>query len=195
MPCTGPQANNGPAKRNPALIDDRPAVALLGPPQEVGGESYAETVAAQLAAKGYSLLLHGGGATPEVATDAALKQAGPVYRIVVAKDAPDASPGEGCTLVIRPSQLQCLEAVLTHADAVIALPGGVETMAIIMQIWSFGADESGKFRPIVLLGERWPNTIKALVEAAGLDRRDEMMISYATSPEEAVECLRYYAAP
>jgi predicted Rossmann-fold nucleotide-binding protein len=140
-------------------------------------------------------MLHGGGSTPEAATKAALNIDGVVYRIVVAKDAPDTSPGGKCTLVIRPSNLQCLEAILAHADAIIALPGDLKTMALILQIWSFGAEETERFRPIVLLGERWPGMIKALVDAAGLEPRDEMMLSYASSPEEAVETLRYYAAP
>ena len=61
-----------------------------------------------------------------------------------------------------------------------------------MQVWAFGTTSDGPYRPLVLLGDEWPRLVKALAQAANLDRKERAMVTFASAPDEAVESLRYY---
>jgi len=177
------------------LIDDKPAIAVLGPIHDDGNDSLAATVASSLASSGYTLIVAGKGHTAMSAARAAEAQGGHVCFITETSSAPLDGAQEGRTIIIRSSPLQCTEAVLEHADALVVLPGDIQALASLVQIWSYGTTQDGPYRPLVLLGESWPRVVKALATAAGLDRRERAMVTFATGADEAVESLRYYIAP
>ena len=100
----------------------------------------------------------------------------------------------GARVVTHASVFRRLEGVLEHADALIALPGGLTSLAALLQVWSFGDTLDGPYRPMVLVGEAWPPIVKALADAASLDRRTRAMVTFANTADEAVETLRYYVS-
>jgi uncharacterized protein (TIGR00725 family) len=70
-------------------------------------------------------------------------------------------------------------------DAVIALPGGVGTLAELMIAWSASQTE-GRALPLVLLGDCWPPIIKSIRENLIVSDVDIDLLRFATSPEEAL---------
>jgi len=177
------------------LIDDKPAIAVLGPANGDGPDDLAATVASSLASNGYTVIVSGKGHTAASATRAAVTQGGAVCVVTEQDDAPEDGPGHGCTLIIRPSALQCTEAILDHADAVVVLPGDLHAISALVQIWAYGTTEDEPYRPLVLLGDAWPKLVKTLATAAGLDRKQRAMVTFASAVDEAVETLRYYISP
>ena len=75
------------------------------------------------------------------------------------------------------------------------LPGDLTALAALLQVWAYGHTRSGPYRPLILLGDQWSGIVGALADAADLDRRTRAMVTFASTPEEAVETLRYYVAP
>lgn len=174
------------------LIDDKPAIAVLGPATGDDTEDLAATVASSLASSGYTVIVSGNGHTAQSAKRSAVAQGGKVCVVINAEDAPEDSPVGGCTLMIRPSPLQCMEAVLDHADALVVLPGDLHAVAALLEVWSYGTTPDEPYRPVVLLGEAWPKLVKSVATAAGLSRKERAMVTFVSAVDEAVESLRYY---
>ena len=174
------------------MINDKPAIAVLGPIDGQAEEAVAAAVAGALAAGGYAVIVSGRGRVATSAARAASAQGGTV--VVVAEDSDTANPEpvEHQTLIRRPSVLQCTEAILDHADALLVLPGDIQALAALMQVWTYGTTQDGPYRPLVLLGDEWPRLVKALASAANLDRKQRAMVTFASAADEAVESLRYY---
>ena len=174
------------------MINDRPAIAVLGPNEGPEEEAIAASVASALATSGYTLIVTGQGRTSASAARAAHAQGGDVC-VVAAPSAGELNvDASAYTVIERPSNLQCTETVLDHADALLVLPGDLQALASLMQVWAYGTTVDGPYRPLVLLGEEWPRLVKALAAAANLDRKERAMVTFATAPDEAVESLRYY---
>ena len=68
-------------------------------------------------------------------------------------------------------------------------------LAALLHVWSYGQTLEGPYQPLILLGDAWPKIVKAIADAAGLDRRTRAMVTFASTPDEAVEALRYYVQP
>ena len=175
-------------------------IGVIGPgidPAEDGDAFLSAPVGRRLAIAGYTVMISGTG-------DAVMSVARAVDEVggeTVALRPADSVNGmeletvNGLEVLELPSSIRCLETLLDHADAVVLLPGDLTAMAILLQIWAFGHRSNSPFRPILLLGEKWPALVKAVADAAGLDRRSRAMLSFASTPEEAVESLRYYVSP
>lgn len=146
-----------------------------------------------LAAAGSVVIVSGGGPVATAAGRAALENGGRVIAMVDA-DGPVPEVGSAARVVTHPTVFRRLEGVLEHADALIALPGGLTSLAALLQVWSYGDTLNGPYRPMVLVGEAWPAIVKALADAASLDRRTRAMVTFATTADEAVETLRYYVS-
>lgn len=146
-----------------------------------------------LAASGCGVIVSGGGPVASAAGRAALENGGRVMAMVDA-DGPVPELGAEARVVIHPTVFRRLEGVLEHADALIALPGGLTSLAALLQVWAYGDTVDGPYRPMVLVGEAWPAIVKALADAAALDRRTRAMVTFATTADEAVETLRYYVS-
>ena len=78
---------------------------------------------------------------------------------------------------------------IIRCDAVIALPGGVGTMAELMMAWSASQTE-GRSLPLVLLGDCWPPLIKTIHENLVVGDADIDLLRFATGPEEALRELQ-----
>ncbi len=142
-----------------------------------------------LAATGCAVIVSGGGPVATAAARAAMENGGRVDA-----DGPVPEVGAAARVVTHATVFRRIEGVLEHADALIALPGGLSALAALLQVWSYGDTLDGPYRPIVLVGEAWPAIVKALADAAALDRRTRAMVTFATTADEAVETLRYYVS-
>jgi predicted Rossmann-fold nucleotide-binding protein len=178
------------------LVDDIPAIAMLGPerdPVSPDTLAMAASLGRALVAAGCGVIVSGGGPVATAAGRAALDSGGRVIAMVDV-DGPTPEIGSGARVVTHASVFRRLEGVLEHADALIALPGGLTSLAALLQVWSFGDTLDGPYRPMVLVGEAWPPIVKALADAASLDRRTRAMVTFANTADEAVETLRYYVS-
>ena len=174
------------------MINEKPAIALLGPNEGDPEAALAATVAGALAANGYTLIVSGTGKIAESAARAASAQGGVTCVVAESREPRDDEHSSAHINIFRPSILQCTETILEHADALLVLPGDLQALASLMQVWAYGTSADGPYRPLVLLGDEWPRLVKALATAANLDRKERAMVTFASAPDEAVESLRYY---
>lgn len=78
---------------------------------------------------------------------------------------------------------------LLRCDAVIALPGGVGTLAEMAIVWSALQTEQRPV-PLVLLGECWPPVLGVLREQLVIGDGDFDLLRVAETPEEAVALVQ-----
>jgi uncharacterized protein (TIGR00730 family) len=78
---------------------------------------------------------------------------------------------------------------LLRCDAVVALPGGVGTLAEMAVMWSALQTEQRSV-PLVLLGECWPPVMRILREQLVIGDEDVDLLGLADTPEEAVAFVR-----
>lgn len=78
--------------------------------------------------------------------------------------------------------------LVLEADAAIALPGGVGTLAEIALYWNSMVVEEMPVKPLVLLGEQWQATFDALFSHGGsyMNDRQRGMVQFAATPADAV---------
>jgi predicted Rossmann-fold nucleotide-binding protein len=177
------------------VIGERAAIAVLGPmkgdgPRVTRAGELSAVIGAQLARLGYALVVHGPGVTAQAATRAARQVDG--FVVAVGAEGLDMP---GASVEARPTSLQALERVLELADAVILLPGDLHAVALLMGLWSWGLEPDAPFRQVILVGDGWPETVRTLADAVGLDQKTRAMVTFAREAPEAVEALRYYVAP
>ncbi len=185
------------------MFGERAAIAVLGPtrpdPQRVGRVvDTALSAGAQLARLGYAVVGLGDGQTAQAVARGARQNDGPVLCVapgftgsqrVAHIDVP------GVEVESRGSALSAMERVLEVAEAVMVLPGDLTALAVLTQIWAWGLEPDAPFRQVILLGEGWPEMVRALADAAHLDQKTRAMVTFAREPGEAVEALRYYVTP
>jgi uncharacterized protein (TIGR00730 family) len=78
---------------------------------------------------------------------------------------------------------------LLHCQAIIALPGGVGTLAEIASAWA-AAQTEGRSLPLILLGDCWPPLLQTIREHLVVNDRDLDLLRLAASPEEALQKLQ-----
>ncbi len=78
---------------------------------------------------------------------------------------------------------------LLACDAVIALPGGIGTLAEIAVVWSALQTERRPV-PLVLLGECWPPVVRTLRQQLVIGDADVDLLRLVETPEEAVALVQ-----
>ncbi|TNF29948.1 MAG: hypothetical protein EP329_14560 [Deltaproteobacteria bacterium] len=177
------------------MIGDNAAIAVLGPTgaDAERARTLAESVGAELARLGYTVVVHGDGTTARAATSGARANGGQVQAIVW--PGADKTPMPGAEKAREPDTLRAMARVLELADALVLVPGGVETTSVLLQIWLYAFTPQAPYRQTVLVGEEWPKTLAALADALHLDPRTRATVTFAREATEAVESLRYYVRP
>jgi hypothetical protein len=169
----------------------RAVIGVLGPARV--GESRAERVERQATALGAGLALAGYGAVvldggfTSAACARGVRQHDGVVVDVATADGDDGGP--------QGAVLGAMRRLLEVSDAVMVLPGDVRSLALLLLVWSWGAEPTAPYRQVILVGDGWPETVRHLADAAGLDARTRAMVTFAPEAAEAVEALRYYVAP
>lgn len=175
------------------MVENTAAIAVLGPSHQAVDDavlSAARAVGRELASQGYVVVVMGGAGVAEAVASSALAVDGEVVAVTIEGSRPSFS--DRVTLLEASSVLRQMETALQLADAVVVLPGDLPALATMLQIWSYGLTPDAPYRQMILLGERWPSIVKALADAAALDQRTRAMVTFADSPEQGVESLRYY---
>ena len=182
------------------MHEGRAVIAVLGP-RDAAAQSEPHEMTArlgrQLAGAGYALSFLGSGEGPTSAGAAALAAGGHVVGFS-APDmlVPDLDQEPGSFEIRRQrSYFAALEEALVLSAAVMVVDPEISALAALLHVWSYGQTLEGPYQPLILLGDAWPKIVKAIADAAGLDRRTRAMVTFASTPDEAVEALRYYVQP
>jgi predicted Rossmann-fold nucleotide-binding protein len=177
------------------VYHNRATIAVLGParfPEARAEKSkqLATAMGATLAMSGYGTVVLDGGATSMAAAVGSRQQGGRVLAVRTGGDAP-----ADATVEDAPTALAALARVLEVADALMILPGDVRALALLTLVWSWGSEVDAPYRPVILVGDGWRETVRILADAAQLDQKTRAMVTFAPDAAEAVEALRYYVAP
>jgi len=99
-------------------------------------------------------------------------------------------PNRWVTQEIRyPTLLERMTHLVTQNDGVIALPGGIGTLAEVAQTWSFLQTGVLSPRPFILLGAIWKRTLAAFIDPAYVRPAHQALYRFADSPQLAVSLL------
>jgi len=154
----------------------------------------AERLGALLAAAGHTVITGGYMGTMEAASKGANQAGGQVVGITC-QEIEDWRGGEANLWVTREQKVATLQErmilLMDSADAVLALPGGVGTLAEILLLWNRMVIESSPRKPLILVGSGWQEIVKTF--AAALDGYFPTnyieMLSFAATVEEAVRLV------
>ena len=82
-------------------------------------------------------------------------------------------------------------ALMDAGDVVIALPGGVGTLAEITLLWNRMIVEAAPKRKLILIGEGWRSTFHTLFQSMNnyIPATHQSMLSFSATIEEAVKDL------
>lgn len=80
--------------------------------------------------------------------------------------------------------------LVTQNDGIVALPGGVGTLAEVALAWNQLVIQAMPPRPFILLGELWRETIATFERPAYVAPAYRALLQLAASPQEAVDRLR-----
>jgi len=80
--------------------------------------------------------------------------------------------------------------LLLEADAWLALPGQIGTLAEVALGWALIGGRLLEPRPLILIGEPWRRAIPALAEHLAIRPALVRHLTLVNTPEEAVACLR-----
>lgn len=145
---------------------------------------------------GYAVVVEGHGLTARSVARAARQVEAPVVAIEAVGGDPKAwSEITGVDNISADGVLGVLEQVLAHADAMLLLAGDLHAVAVLTQVWSWGLEPDAPYRQVILVGEGWPEAVRTLADAVGLDLKTRAMVTFAKEAPEAVEALRYYISP
>jgi len=180
------------------MIDGKPVIAVLGADRkDLPDDALTTSVIAarELTQGGYAVITRAGPGVSTAVMKETLGQKGVVVAVTSGGEAPGDRVPAGAEVVEAQGPLAAMQVILERADAAIVLEPDVETLALVLQIWAFGSTPDAPYRQVILVGDAWRVTIKTLADAAGLDARTRAMVTFADTPSEAVESLRYYVAP
>lgn len=145
---------------------------------------------------GYAVVVEGHGLTAKAAAQSARQIDAPVAAIeATGFDAKAWSGTSGVDIVEVDGVFGSLQKTLELADAMVLLAGDLHAVALLTQVWSWGLEPDAPYRQVILVGDGWPEAVRTLADAVGLDAKTRAMVTFAKEAPEAVEALRYYIAP
>lgn len=193
-------------ERARAWFSGRAAIAVLGPARLEGPRAnrvaeVANALGNHAGRQGYGLVVHGQGLVAQAAARGARQVDAPV--VAVAARAPSSVSGAAMgrldvpnvLIEERQTSIQALERALELSNALVLLHGDLHAVATLTQVWSWGLEPDAPFRQTILVGDGWPETVRTLADAVGLDQRTRATVTFAREAPEAIEALRYYVAP
>ena len=178
------------------MYNGRATIALLGPQTEAlapAAAKLARDAGFEIASKGYVLAAIPGSGAGNLAIEGARKGGGD---IVLFGDSDNAPPeNKNVSMIPTEGPLHRIQAILRVADALMILPGDLNALASMLQVWSYGSTQRAPYRQVVLVGAEWPSIITALADAANLSDQERSMVTFAKTAPEGVEAMRYYLSP
>lgn len=198
------ERDHDPRNRGYNVYGDRAAIAVMGPGRSDGPKAgrtgeVASALGHHLARAGYAVVVEGHGLVAQAVARAARQADTPVVAVETRNPGPtgpsDHTWGAGIAVEQAVGTFGAIDRVLALADAAILLAGDLRALTLLTQIWSWGLEPDAPYRQVILVGDGWPEAVRTLADAVGLDPKTRAMVTFAKEPGEAVEALRYYIAP
>ncbi len=91
-----------------------------------------------------------------------------------------------------PTLRERLNALIDHCDAALALPGGIGTLAEIVNMWALLQINASAPRPLILIGSGWETTIQCFYQALGtyVAEKDRHWVRFASNVNESCIILQ-----
>lgn len=179
-------------------MPDHPTIAVFGSSRPQRGSdayNFAQTLGRRLADAGYAVATGGYEGTMAAVSEGAAEVGGHVV-------------GVGCTriegwrgagfnpFVVESIRYETLSERLLHLvrhnQGIVVLPGGIGTLSELALSWSLLQVGEIEPRPFVLLGDIWRGTLTAFMATDHLSDDDRALLTFATTPEEAVAAIRAF---
>lgn len=142
-----------------------------------------------LAESGYEVINGGQRGTMDGVARGCAEAGGRCIGITV-RGAPWGSPTEHVAELIHYDDLVSrTRELLMRADAWLALPGQVGTLAEVALAWTLIAGRLLEPGPLVLVGRPWQDAVRPLAAALGIRRELVAFLTVVATPEEAMRCL------
>ncbi len=93
-----------------------------------------------------------------------------------------------------PTLLQRLHYLVTFSDALVALRGGVGTLAEVALSWSLIQTGEIPLKPLVLVGPNWQRALKAYYQESTVREMDWQLLSLAEDVRQVVPLLQKWQA-
>jgi uncharacterized protein (TIGR00730 family) len=175
------------------MWNSKPVVAIFGSSQVIEGDGeyeQARLLGRLLARAGFAICNGGYAGAMEASARGASEMEGASIGFTLRTF----GRKSGNPFLTREIESDTLFERLSHfvelAEAFVALPGGIGTLAELFTIWNMLQIRQFAPRPFILLGERWPAVIDHLHQNMEIRGKDLEFLQMIASPEEAVEKLK-----
>lgn len=153
----------------------------------------AELLGALLARAGHTVITGGYIGTMEAASKGAAEAGGHVVGITC-REIEDWRKGKANPWVLEEHKVDTLPermlVLMEQGDAVLALPGGIGTLAEISLLWNRMIIEASPRKPLILIGPGWKAVVDQLAALDGYFPPAHIdLLRFALSVEEAVQAL------
>ena len=150
-----------------------------------------------LAQKGIAVITGGYIGTMEASSKGAFENHGDVIGLTCDEIETwrPVKPNKYITYEIRSKSLiERLNKLIEMPDILIALPGGIGTLAEISTAWSRLQVKTIKSKPLILVGEEWKNVFLTLFEnlPSYISNKDKALISFASNISETMLLVDEY---
>jgi hypothetical protein len=173
----------------------KPIVAVFGAhTPEPGSHEYgsATELGALLARAGFTVSNGGYGGIMAAVSEGACREGGKVIGVTSGRIElyRSASLNPWVTEEIQYDSLQeRIFHLVRENEAMIVLPGGIGTLTELAFAWNLMQVSELPYRPLVLMGEMWRETLAAFVKPEYVAIENQEMIHFANTPKEAVEIV------
>jgi uncharacterized protein (TIGR00730 family) len=171
-------------------------IAVFGSAAPAPGSSAydeARRLGGLLAEAGYTVATGGYSGTMAAASQGAAEAGGHVIGVTssqIERFRP-LGPNEWVAEEIKYETLrERLTHLVIHNDGMIALPGGIGTLAEVALAWSWLQVGEISPRPLIVVGPLWRKTIQSYAAGEQIAMRDMDLLHFAASAETAVTYLR-----
>ena len=156
-----------------------------------GDPEYAQArrVGQLLAEAGYTICTGGYLGVMEAASRGAHERGGRVLGIIMNQF--KAEPNRYLTdKVATPHFYERLQQLITRSVGFVAIRGGMGTVTELSLVWNKIQTRVIGPRPVVLLGDCWPDVVKAWQQCLAVSDNDVAVLDFANTPEEAVAIIK-----
>ena len=172
-----------------------PVIAVFGSARvDAGSDQYQQAVEVGrlLAASGLAVATGGYMGVMEAVSKGAHEAGGRVIGVTAdqVEAARPGRPNSFLTEEIRyPTLIERLSHLVTHNNGMIALTGGIGTLAEVAVAWELRQKGGEKRKPVVLLGPVWKQLLALLAQDPFVTAEELRLIELANSPAEAVRMV------
>ncbi len=179
-----------------SAANTKPIISVFGSSAPIPGQAdyeEARQVGRLLAQAGYAVSTGGYMGTMAAVSQGAAEAGGYVIGVTCSQIESFRAfgPNEWVTEEIRyPTLRERLNHLVEHNVGMITLPGGIGTLSEMSLAWSLIQVGEISMRPLILMGQKWQDTVKAFVHRPYIHEDHERLIRAVATPAEAVAALQ-----